>query len=138
MRLPVLMGDLPTSREPWDEDLTYAGIIRSIKNSANPDKNGNMFFGISVEVLEPEDRRGQKIGDNYIPLPPEIGPDASDIERRNSLDVAVRLGRLAASAKVAGDDTDDLLGAEVQFTIKMEEFPVNSGQHIPKIADYMI
>jgi len=138
MRLPVSMGDLPTSREPWDEDITYSGIIRDIKPSASPDKNGNMFFGIKVEVTEPEDRRGQKVTDNYIPVPPEVEGSSTDSERRAAMDVGVRLGRLATAAKINTDDTDDLLGAEIQFTVKNEEYPEGSGQQMPKVLDYMI
>ena len=113
-------------------------IVRKADLSETTDKNGNQFLKLQIEVMEPEEFAGKKVFDNYIPIPGEIDPSLSGVRRQRALEVGVRLGRLAASARVKGDDTDDLIGAEVSFTVQNEEYPEGSGTLRSRPKDYLI
>lgn len=138
MKLPTSTGDLPTSREPWDEDVSYRGVIRKLDVAENLDKAGGQFLKCEIEVTEPEARRGEKIRDNYIAIPMDVDDDMEEKQRRRAMERGVRLGRLSQSAKLNTDDTDDFVGAEVAFTVSNEEYPEGSGQMVPRVKDYLI
>ena len=135
MKLPVSTDQLPLETEPWDDTLTYRGIIKAFNIAVKTDKNGNNYGSVEIEVTEPEERRGRKVPDNYVPIPPELTPSMSDTMRKMALELGTRLGRMAASCKIVAEDTDDLIGGEVQFTVKNEEY---QGRLLPKVAEYLI
>lgn len=135
MKLPVSTDQLPLETEPWDDSITYRGVIKAFTIAAKTDKNGNNYGAVEVECLEPEEKRGRKIFDNYVPIPPEIDEGMSDKQRKTSLELGVRLSRLAASAKIVAEDTDDLIGGEISFTVRNDEY---QGRMVPKIAEYLI
>ena len=135
MKLPVSTDQLPLETEPWDDSVVYHGLLKAFNISSKLDKNGNNYGSVEFEVLEPEEKRGRKITDNYISIPPEIDDTMSDRQKKAMLELGVRLARLAASCKISAEDTDDLIGGEASFTIKNEEY---QGRILPKIAEYLI
>ena len=135
MKLPVSTDQLPLETEPWDDSVVYRGILKAFNISSKLDKNGNIYGSAEFEVFEPEAKRGRKITDNYISIPPEIDDGMSDRQKKSLLELGVRLARLAASAKISAEDTDDLIGGEVTFTIKNEEY---QGRILPKVSEYLI
>lgn len=136
--IPVNPMDLPTETEPMDDTATYKGTISKVGGSAF-DKNNHEYFGLSVEVVEPEEWKGRIVPDNYIPLPYAVDPQMDAKQRRRALESGIRLGRLCRSAKFNPGgrkwNTDELLGLEVSFTIRNEEY---QGSLRPKVSDYLI
>ena len=135
MKLPVSTDQLPLETEPWDDSITYRGLVQAFNIASKTDKNGNVYGSVEVEVLEPEEKRGRKILDNYVPIPEGIDDSMNDKQKKATLELGVRLSRLAASAKIVAEDTDDLVGGEISFTIRNDEY---QGRLNPKIADYLI
>jgi hypothetical protein len=135
--IPINPMDLPTEVEPLDETATYTGTISKV-TEVNIDKNGDSYFGITVRVSEPEEDEGRMVGDNYIRLPGAVTPDMTAKERKRALQSADRLGRLCRSAQFNPGarpwNTDELVGLEVHFLVKNEEY---QGRIISKINDYV-
>lgn len=139
-RIPVNINDLPTEVTEVDESIVYRGVVRAIKVSEEPDKNGNGFLtGIRIEIIEPEEWRGRNAFDNYIQIPEAPLPDASPADRRKAEEGGVRLARFVKAFRVPfGEeffDTDDALGCEGEFTVKNEEY---QGRRIPRVQDYLL
>src|SRR5262245_2505955 len=135
--IPINPMDLPTEVEPLDETITYLGTIVKV-GEVGVDKNGNSYFGVQIEVFEPEEHKGRKIGDNYIALPRPVEPDMDATQRRRAMESGVRLARLCRSAQfnpgARAWNTDELVGEEVKFLVKNEEY---QGRLIPKVQDYL-
>jgi hypothetical protein len=135
--IPINPLDLPTEAEPLDETITYTGTISRIVNPDGVDKNGNAFFGISVEITDPEEVQGRKIGDNYIQLPLSVTPTMDGKARKRAMESGIRLGRLCRSAKFEPGnrtwDTDELVGLAIRFLVRNDEY---QGRMVPKISDY--
>lgn len=136
--IPINPADLPVETEPLPDDITYEGTISNVGGVA-VDKNGNDYFGIKIEITQPEEWKGRVIGDNYIALPRTPDPDMDARQRRRALESGVRLGRLCRSAKFNPGarpwDTDELVGQEVTFTVRNDEY---QGRLVPKVNDYLI
>lgn len=134
--IPVNPMDLPTEAEPFDDAITYRGTIEKI--GSDIDKNGDTYLNIEVSVTEPEELAGRKIFDPYIGLPRAVEPGMDAKARRRALESGVKLGRLCRSAnfKPTGSkwDTDELIGAEIKFMIRNEEY---QGRVRPKINEYV-
>lgn len=134
--IPINPMDLPVETEPLDDTLTYHGTITKVGGSAF-DKNGDEYISIQAEISEPDDLKGRKVGDNYIPLPREVRPDMDSRARRRAMEAGVRLGRLCRSAGFNPGprkwNTDELIGSEISFSIRNDEY---QGRLVPKINDY--
>jgi hypothetical protein len=139
-KIPVNPAFLPTEETPMDETLTYTSFCRAMVMSENPsEKSGLYFLKARFEITEPDEWRGKIVMDNYIPIPAEIDPDMDSKTRARIMDAGLRLGRLLASAKMAGDadgfDSEDMIGREVRFTVKNEEF---NGRMLARVNNYLI
>lgn len=145
-KIPVNPMDIPTTQTPMPDNVVYTGIIRVFEMAMNGDQpkldvNGNQYMKAEIEVLEPAELRGKRIRDNYIGLPGDVAPDMDDLQRKRTMENGVRFACLLESAgyrKPATEiNTDDLIGEQVTFTIKNEEFPKGSRRMVPKINDYL-
>jgi hypothetical protein len=134
--IPINPMDLPTETEPLDDSLTYTGTI--VKVGEGTDKNGDAYISIQAEIEDPLDLKGRKLSDNYIRLPQAVTATMDAKQRKAAMESGVRLGRLCRSAQFKPGDrswhTDELVGHEIRFTVKNEEY---QGRLIPKINEYL-
>lgn len=148
MIIPIDMDEVPTSRRPLDESLTYRVVIRDIGVAPKKDKNGQQYLKVDTEVLVPDEWKGRHVGDNYVRIPEtekqleeRLGRKPNSWEKQNSLEDATKLARLVKCFKVpytsAGLELEKAKGREGMITIKNEEFPEGSGEFNSKVRDYL-
>jgi hypothetical protein len=134
--IPINPMDLPTEAEPLDDSLTYIGTITKVGEGV--DKNGDSYISVQAEISDPDEVSGRKIHDNYIRLPMAVTDSMNAKQRKMAMESGVRLGRLCRSAEFKPGDrswnTDELVGHEIKFTVKNEEY---QGRMIPKINEYV-
>lgn len=137
-KIPVNPRDLPTEFVILDDTLAYKAIVKELRVSDNPDKNGNLYLIGKYEITEPLQFRGKNITDHYIGMPGPLSTNMDSVERDNALSKAVKLGRLIRSAgfktSASEFDTDELLGATIEFDIKNQEY---QGRTSSKINNYL-
>ena len=135
--IPVNVDDLPTDYDPLPDDISYRGVIRSLEIKG-PDKNGDDYLKVSLEVTEPEEWAGRRTTDNYIGIPGDL--DAlSGPALRQAREKGVRLARFIKAFKIPysskGIDTDAAIGCEGAFTVKVEMY---QDRPMSKPNDYLI
>lgn len=138
MRIPVNVNDLPTNRIALDEGLHYTAAIFQV-DPVKQDRNGDSYFSVGFQIVEPVDCAGERLFDAYIPVPSETNGSMSPGERRRVLNRAVKFSRFARCFKLSQPDgsveLDDIIGKVGAITIKNEEF---EGNIRARVANYLI
>lgn len=139
-KIPVGVDDLPTQFEALDEGQIYHVLLREVRLSEEPDKNGNAFLtNVQCEVVEPVEFKGRRVFDSYIQIPGRLTLDMDDGERHRNAQGGIRLARFVKCFKIPyradGFNTEDGIGQEGDITVKNEIF---NGRLIPKVNDYLI
>jgi len=140
--IPVNPADYPTEPEPMDVAVTYTVQVTKCEMSPKTDKNGNYYFGVETEVLEPAEYKGMKLSRGYIAIPPPIPqlvPGVNEGEVRQAKNAGVTFSRFChcfnARASEDGFDTSTVIGEVGKVIIEQGEY---QGRKTFSIKDFLL
>jgi hypothetical protein len=138
-KIPTNMSAIPSEVPDLDESIPYHVVCRAAKwavddnGQIKTDVNGHYFIsGMELEVLEPEQFRGRRIFENYLPVSNGKAEDATDSN-------IVRTKRAMLVFKVQEDpdglDAVEFVGKEGDVTAVNEMY---QGRKNPKVAEFLL
>lgn len=141
--IPVNPANYNTEPEPMDVGISYTVQIVKCELSPKQDKNGNNYFAVETEVLQPEEYAGVSLSRNYIAVPPPIPPELPDGSNRGVIRKAKNAGVMFSRfchcfglrASEDGFDTDTAIGQVGKVIIEQGEY---QGRKTFSIKDFLL
>lgn len=152
-QIPINAGDLPIDTVTLEESNVYTGYLRRASVSPKPDRNGNVFCALQLEVAQ-GDFEGVTVQMNYLPLPQALSSDMTKAQKIKAQNLSAPFGRFCRAFKIHGmippvSLTDprsvgifqewitqfyDSIG---KFTVRNQEFPEGSGRMRSGVSDFV-
>ena len=150
--IPINTADLNVEAVTMDESGIYTGSLRKAVLSPKPDRNGNLYFSIQLEVAN-GDYEGLQVSKNYIRVPIAAKSDSKRdrIQAQNHNQDSARFFKAFKIESVMPavslvdpssfsrwqEWIEPFYDRQGKFTVENSEFPVGSGRRRSAVNDFI-